>query len=712
MVLDGHLRESVWKDADVASDFWMSFPIDGERAAEEDRTEVRMCYDDKFIYVAAVCFDNDNYIIQTLKRDAFSFWRGDAFSLVLDPINEKTNAFSFGVNPANVQTEAIISGNTGRRGDRSSRNPSIRGINSAWDNKWFSAVKTHSDRWVVEIAIPFKSLRYDEDKRTWGVNFLRGEPETNSFHTWSPVPVQFVGVDLGFTGALNWEESPRKAKSNISVIPYTLGSYFRDIEENADRELDFSVGGDAKVAITSSLNLDITINPDFSQVEVDQQVTNLTAFNIRFPERRLFFLENSDIFSDFGIPPMRPFFSRKIGLDEDGNTIPILYGLRLSGNVNKNFRVGLMNMHTKEVDDNPSQNYTSLAFHQRVFKRSVFKGYYHSRQAMGGAESQEDNFNRNVGMEFAYQSPDGRWRSFAGYGLSLTGGVTANENNFFNVAVGYDGRNFSFYTNVAGVGNNYYADMGFIPLIDHYDAVRDTTIHVGFLHSFSRAAYTFFPKSKNSKIISHIFSGRNILDFTNSGELFINWSEFSYNINFRNTAAFIVEYSSNLTKLLFPFGFTDGEPLPAGRYNYNSIAARFRTDARKLFSLGASFQYGSFYNGTRTEYGLLLNYRTQPWGTFGTTFQLNTLEFPEPYGSQDLFLIGPRIEINFSRNLFWTTFLQYNTQRDNFNINSRLQWRFQPMSDLFLVYTDNYALEYWGPKNRAFVIKLNYWLNL
>jgi hypothetical protein len=138
----------------------------------------------------------------------------------------------------------------------------------------------------------------------------------------------------------------------------------------------------------------------------------------------------------------------------------------------------------------------------------------------------------------------------------------------------------------------------------------------------------------------------------------------------------------------------------------------FQSDQRRLFSVKGAASYGTFYGGTRTKLLLQLKYRAQPWGNFSVNFEQNDLRFPDPYGSGNLFLISPRIEINFSRSIFWTTFLQYSTQQDNFNINSRFQWRFAPMSDLYIVYTDNYAVEFWGPKNRALVIKLNYWLSL
>ena len=704
MAIDGKLEEQVWNIADVGTDFWMSFPIDKIRADEADKTEVRVTYDDNFIYISAICFDKNNFIIPSLKRDNREFWRGDAFAVVIDPVNERQNGFSFGVNPANVQMESLITGQTGRRGQSS------RGVNSAWDNKWFSAVSVELDKWVVEMAIPFKTLRFDPNKGIWGINFIRGEPETNSYHTWSPVPVQFRGIDLGFTGAIVWDTPPANTKSNISLIPYVLGSTSKDFEDETPNELDTRAGLDAKVAVTSSLNLDITLNPDFSQVDVDEQVTNLTAFSIRFPERRLFFLENSDLFENYGIPPMRPFFSRRIGLDEDGNTIPILYGARLSGNVNKDLRLGLMNMHTRETEETVAQNYTSLALQQRIFGRTVIKGYFHNRQGMADGEFQGDNYNRIGGLEFSYQSMDGQWRSFGGYGLSYSDNIET-DNYFYNIGVGYDNKNWSLYSNLAGVGNNYYTDIGWIPLQDHYDAIRDTSIHIGFQHWFTRIGYTLFSE-ENPAIISHQFELRNVFDAKNDWDVFRNNLEFRYRLNWRNTSNLTVSYNNTQRELLYPFDFADGDPLPAGTYWYNSLEAEYETDQRKVLWFNLGLNYGGFYNGTIETYTVGARYRVQPWGNFGVNFSVSNLTFPDPFGSERLFLVSPRMEINFSTNIFWTTFLQYNTQRDNFNINSRLQWRFQPMSDLFIVYSDNYAVEFFGPKNRTLVVKLNYWLNL
>ncbi len=717
IVVDGLLNEATWQNSEVASDFWMSFPVDDKKA--ELKTEVQVTYDDNFLYVAAKCYDPNGYIIQTLKRDA-NFWSGDGFAFVVDPVNLKTSGFLFGVNPYGVQMEALITGNTGRRGSRGS------GMNDDWDNKWYSKTTRSSDHWIAEIAIPFKTLRYEDSKDTWGINFIRSEMSDNSFHTWTNVPVQFRSVDLNYTGGLIWDEAPNKIKGNVAVIPYTSGGVFSDFEsEPSTTDTDFNIGADAKIAVTSSLNLDVTVNPDFSQVEVDEQVTNLGRFNVRLPEQRLFFLENSDIFSDFGNSPARPFFSRRIGLDGDGNSIPILYGLRLTGNATKNLRMGLLNMHTRSTDDFLAQNYSAAAVRYRVLDRSVVKAFVLNRQSVDGTEFQSNDYGRNAGLEFNFFSKDNQWQAWTGYNHSFKPGIT-DKNYYYKAGIRRQGRNFSGIINWYQVQQNYYLDMGFLDRINHYDAVRDTSFRVGYGSLFMDFEYQIYPKKKGN-ITSQSFSIFNwITPQADEKDIIARRTSASYELNFRGRSRFRVSLANELNELLYPFTFTSDdsdEPLPAQSYITNILRLNYRSDQRKPFFYDLEFTQGGFYSGTRTGIEAELNYRVQPWGNFGLKMAYNMLQFGGPYGERELYSFSPKIEINFSNNLFWTTFIQYNTQAENFNINSRLQWRFAPMSDIFLVYTDNYLVETddavdnfrinnFGPKNRAIVFKVNYWLTL
>ena len=699
--LDGVLDESFWEDVEIATNFWLNFPVGGTPVDDEVQTTVKITYDDDFIYLGVECYGKGPFLVQSLKRDNDSFWNGDAFAVVFDPVNERTNGVIFGVNPAGVQTEALITGEPARRGGQ------LSGYNKAWDNKWYTQTSVTENGWTAEMMIPFKSLRFGR-KGHWGINFIRVDAQNNANHSWAPVPIQFYGTDLGYLGQLIWHKPPRNEKGNISLVPYLLGNVYKDYESKSDLSQSFALGMDAKIAINSNLNLDLTVNPDFSQVDVDEQQTNLTTVNLRFPERRLFFLENSDIFSNFGTNA-KPFFSRKIGLDDDGNTIPIIYGARLSGNLNKNLRIGLMNTQTQE-QELPGNNYSSFALHRRILKRAVLRGYFHNRVGYTDGSVQEDNFNRIGGLEFNYSSEDSKWRAVTGYGLAFSN-ENQNENHLFNLFGGYGGRAFNVMVNISGLGDNYINDFSLIPRQKHYDALEDTTYILGFNHWWATMGYKFYPE--NTFINQHGFSLTTNGDRTaTSNQLIQDKHQLSYKFLMKNTSTLDLTYAHEGVNLLYPFGFTDNEPLPAQLYRFDYGQIKYVTDRRREIKLTSGFRYGSFYNGTRTEFSLAVDYRVQPWGNFSLNFVQNDLEFSGNYGAEQLLLFGPKAEINFSKNFFWTTFMQYNTQSDNFNINSRLQWRYMPMSDLFIVYSDNYMVEYFGPRNRGLVLKLNYWFNL
>lgn len=701
--LDGVLNESVWQSAQKAENFFYITPIANKQVEERDQTEVMMTYDDRNIYVAAICHGEEPYNVNSLKRDGNGFWGSETFMISFDPGNERTTGLAFATNSEGVKFDNQLSGNLGTRSGGSSG-----GFNVAWNNKWQVETKKYGDHFIIEISIPFKSLRYG-DSKVWGVQFNRGVTATNSFHAWTPVPIQFFGPDLGYNASLVWDKTPKKTKSNIALIPYTIASTSKDIEAATPADNNFDIGLDAKVALTSSLNLDLTINPDFSQVDVDRQVTNLTTVNIRFPEQRIFFVENSDIFSDFGIPPMRPFFSRKIGLKDDGTSIPISYGARVTGNLTKDTRVGLMNLQTKSDIEEPGNNYSALAINHRVFGRSVVKGFFHNRIGHTDGEYNGDDFTRNMGLEFDYRSNNGYNRAGVAFGKSLSKGVS-DKNNYYHALAQVGNDNIRFYINLSGIGGNYSDEMGFIQQLNQYNSETDEVIKIGYDHLFSNLSYTIYPES--AKINTHRIGLINIRDWERPNRNnFNNTIALSYVMSLANTSTISAGMRSVYRQLLFPFTFTDN-PLEAKGYSWGEFEVGYSSDMRKLFNYSVGGSIGGFYSGDRKSVIAEFNYRQQPWGNFGIAFEANELVFNENIGNTTLLLIGPKLEFSFSRDLFWTTFLQYNTQRDNFNVNSRFQWRFQPLSDLFLVYTDNYAIEQWGPKSRSLVLKLNYWLNI
>ena len=702
--IDGELTENIWREIPKAKDFWMNFPRSDKLSNESIQTEVQIAYDNTKIYIAATCYTNSPSSVFTLKRDNQLFWNGDVFGVVLDPLNAKNSGYIFATNPKSVQADATLGNQNITR-----ETNLFDVVNNSWNSQWQAEVKIREGKWTLEIAIPFRVLRYS-NKGDWGINFFRRDANTNSYHTWSPVPIEYQEINLDNLGQLKWPSAISAKKRIGAISPYILGKFSKDfISENGKSNLTIKPGLDAKIAISPGLDLDITLNPDFSQVEVDRQVTNLSTVNIRFPEQRLFFQENSDLFENFGIPPMRPFYSRAIGLDENGNTIPILFGARLSGAINKDFRIGLMNVLTDQSSEVSGVNYTSFAAHHRLFGKFFLKGYFHNLQDVKDGKVLKNDFNRTGGLEVAYRSGNGKWRSSLGYGLSDNPTVKG-KNGFYKTELGYNDRNISFFSNVSGVGNNYVNEIGFIPRMFHRDAINDTIFRKGFDHFFTTAGYTIYPKEKS--INSHRLGIRNVYSITKDGKMFRNEWILNYVLKWKNSSRFNFSYSILKPRLLYPFAFTEGEPLPSGVYNYNSAALSYSSDNRKKIILETGIQLGGFYNGKRRQATLNLDYRVQPWGIFSINTEYNDIRLPEPYGETDFVLVGSKVELNFSKSWFWTTFFQYNTQRDNFNVNSRIQWQINSLSNLFIVYTDNYAIENWKKKNRALVIKLNYWLDI
>lgn len=698
--IDGILDEASWNQSEQTSDFFMKYPNDEGRPKRQ--TYVKMTYDDQFIYIGFKSIDTNYQVAQTLKRDQ-QFFDSDAIAVAIDPVNQRTNGFLFVLTAYNVQTEDQISAGT-----------QPEGMSYSWDNKWFSATSRHADHWIAEIAIPLKTLRYKGGKTRWGINFLRNDVKNNEFSSWTDMPTNFPFYDFGFSGALEWDQAPPEPGTNISLIPYAAGSMVTDKEADLPSKGKLGVGFDAKVALTSSLNLDLTVNPDFSQVEVDKQVTNLTRFNLFFPERRTFFLENDDLFSGYGIPPIRPFYSRTIGLDKDGNKIPILAGARISGNLNRKTRIGLMDMQTMAAGDAPAQNYMAFTIHEQVQARSSVKAYFLNRQAFEDInhkiEDPIDLYGRNAGFQYDFIDKTGRWNAWAGYHRSFKEGITTPQ-FYMNTGGGYFDKYWNLIFDVGKVTEKYYADMGFISMINNYDALLDTMIRKGFNEMFSQAKRTFFPKNGKLNRISLSLENFSILTPTNQNTE--GNHDFKADFMFKNTSMLSVGGTYNNNNLRFHTAFTDKTPIPPAIYRTFKGGIAYGSDTRKAFSYKLEFVTGGFFNGSLLQYMGMVNYRIQPWGNFAIMVQQTRLKFPEPYGNDNLFLIAPRVEISFSNNVFWTTFLQYNNQRNNFNINSRLQWRYKPMSDLFLVYTDNYFTDpFMKNKNRAIVFKLNYWLNL
>lgn len=695
VVVDGILEEAVWSNTPIFDSLYNKWPTDKGKAIYQ--TWVQMAYDDENLYIAFKAITKHKPVIQSLKRDGNNFWTGDGVLFSIDALNQRSQALIFALNAGGAQFDGILQPDVGLSWD--------------WDGKWLSAVKQSDGFYSGEIAIPLQTLRYRKDQKEWGFGVVRADMSTNCFSTWSNIPVNFPGIDMGYMGSLIFQNELPHAKSNRVIIPYARAAVIKNYADNIPVAFEPGIGGDAKLAINSSLNLDLTFNPDFSQVDVDRQVINTERFNLVFPERRNFFLENSDLFASFGREGIRPFFSRRIGISDDGNQLPIIAGVRLTGNISKDTRIGFLDVQTNSSEQNPSANYTVAGIEKRILKRSNIKALFTNRQRTGSDTKLNDilaDYNRVGGAEFNFISSNSTYTGSVKYFRSFNPGLN-NAADYLNMSGGYASKHWWMRSNINRVNKNFITDAGFIPRLYNYDAGRDTTVRVGFIEWSSFVQYRIFPQ-KNKQVNMILMDIAPSVFWNMDGSLNEGNLKLSYGKLYANRSSMFISYQATVINLLFQTQlFKQTGKLMPGRYSYHSGKFDYGNDLRKPFSWNLSAEAGSFYNGSKYTASGTLNYRAQPWGNFGFTFSQTYVELNNM--KTDVTLISPMIEINFSPVMFWTTFLQYNTQIQNFNINSRFQWRFKPMSDLFLVYTDNYDTNGLIIKNRSLVVKLNYWLN-
>ena len=695
---DGVLDEAIWETADSARDFWEYFPIDSIQAPHQ--SDIKMLYDDKNLYIGITVYTaGRNYKVQTLKRD-FRAGNSDNITLLFDTFNDGNNAFLFGINPFGVRREGLVSGGGN----------DLRGFTISWDTKWKGDSKMYDDYYTSEMVIPLSAFKFNEGETKWRFNSYRFDTQSNETSTWMKIPQNQNVFGLTFMGDMIFENPLGKYRTPIAIIPYTNALSQKDFE--ADERLNsIKFGGDAKVSIGNSMNLDITLNPDFSQVEVDDQVTNLTRFEISLPEKRQFFIDNSDLFSSFGDPrDANPFFSRRIGIAKDtsGRSIEnkIFGGVRLSGKLNKNLRLGLLNIQTESDKDNEiaSNNNMMLALQQKVFARSNVGMFFINRQATGNNDflAPEDEYNRVFGIDYNLISKDNKWNGkfFSHKSFAHNGG---DKDLSAGASMDFNSRNYNVYSKLVYVGEDFRSDLGF---------VRRTDI----LKSFIWMERVFWPK--NGVLNSHGFQ---FLPFFNwSPGLDMKNTDYtlrgSWDARFRDFSNISASFNHRYTFLtddFEPTGNDDAIALPGNLgYHYNSLEFEYMSDQRKIFAFGLESEIGRFFNGDKKSVQGMLTYRFQPKVFLSLLLDYNHIKLPTPYATADLWLLSPKIDVTFNKSLFWSTLVQYSTQQDNLGLNSRLQWRFAPLSDLYLVYNDNYFTNTFAPRSRSINLKFTYWLNI
>lgn len=698
IVVDGDLSEPIWQEAGAAENFQQYFPSDSILAKQQ--TQIKMLYDNSTLYLGVTVYSSgDQYIIPSLQRD-FRAGNNDNISFLFDTFKDGTNAFLFGINPLGVRREALITGG----------GADLSGFTTSWDVKWRGETKLGDGNYTAEIAIPLTSFKFREGETSWRFNSYRFDMQENETSTFAKIPQNQLVFNLAFMGEMVFEEPLGKSRTPLALIPYVNGLASRDFDIS-DSNAQYKVGGDAKIAVGNGMNLDLTLNPDFSNVQVDNVVTNLTRFEISLPERRQFFIDNNDLFGNFGnARDENPFFSRRIGLatNKEGQTIEnrIIAGMRLSGKLSEDWRLGLLSIQTDEDLENEiaSNNNTVFSLQKKLFSRSNIGVFFINRETFKDYDFQEDNdkYNRVFGVDYNLASADNKWVGK----FFLHGSMTPEERDQESAGgaeLVFNSRYFNMGLRGNYVGEGFQSDLGFVRRKDIIAA-----------RPFVELA--FWPKK--GKVNNHNLRlspnaiWRPGLDMQNTDfTMFSSWTT-KYRNQSEISGRMFNRYTF-LTEEFEPSGKDNAVPLPGNvGYHYTSFEIRYQSDRRKVFSYSIEPGFGQFYEGHRNVIAGSFNLRLQPKVIVGLQYEYNQLRMPKPYSNTEITIISPRVDITFNKSVFWTTLIQYSNRNDNLGVNSRLQWRFAPLSDLFVVYNDNYFVTDFGPKFRSLNLKFTYWLNI
>ena len=686
-LMDGDvLGDAAWMGVAPATGFIQTAPNEGQPASE--RTEVRVVFTGDTIYFGIVCYDRDpGAIIVTDSRRDSSLASSDSVQLILDTFLDRQNGFVFGTSPSGQEYDGqLINEGTGGSGmGRGGTSTGAGGgFNLNWDGVWQVRTAISDIGWSAEFAIPFRTIRFPPGRdQTWGVNFQRSIRRRNELAYWSPLPRQYDLFRVSLAGQLDRVEAPAGLWRTLQITPYAVaGALTRTEVVGGEVETFREVGGDLKYGVTSGLTLDATINTDFAQVEVDRQQINLDRFNLFFPEKRPFFLENAGAFTvsnsggaAFNAPSQTElFFSRQIGIGAGGQAVPILGGARLSGKVTDSTTIGLLNMQTDSFGTStPANNFGVARVRQDLPSRSSVGALFVNRQATGDLAGNDD-INRTYAV-------DGRW----GFGQNgLVSGFASKtetpaldgEDHAWDTAVDYNAQAWRLRAGYMEMGDNFNPEVGF---------VRRT----GFRKVDGGVFYTWRPDDllNIQEMQPHVTFNR----FWNYDDGFIESSLLHMDNlwEFNDSSVLITAWNVRKEGVVDPFTISGVVVLP-GAYDWNEVSLNYATDASAPFTAGFRVQSSGFFGGDLLSYGPSFGFRRGE--TFNVRVNWSRNDIDLPLGHVVTNLVSTQVAYNFSPRLFAQSLVQYNDSADLWSTNFRFGWLQAANTGLFLVYNESVGL--------------------
>lgn len=681
-IMDGEvLNDSLWQRIMPFGNMIQTQPNFGSPASE--KTDIRIAYTEDIFYVSVVCYDAqpDRLVISDARRDA-NLDNTDAFILILDTYQDGQNGFIFGTNSQGVEYDAQVD-NEGQGNNNVNRQQggTIGGFNLNWDASWEVQTQVGEFGWSAEFAIPLRTLRFQAGK-DWGINFRRNIRKSNEIVFWSPLPIGFSLNRLSLSGTLTGLNL--RTPGNLKIIPYVLGRLEKDYTlDDPSAEFTPEVGGDIKYSVTPSLTLDLTYNTDFAQVEVDDQQVNLDRFNLFFPEKRPFFLENAGLFTVGSPGEVDLFFSRRIGIGENGNVVPIIGGARLSGKLNRT-NVGFLTMFTDDVNEvGIEKNNFTVARVNHEFKGRTALGALFVNRA--GLETDND-YNRTFAIDGKLGL--GRKARMSGfYARTVDPNDTINA-HAFKFQTDYQWNNWELRAAYTEVGQGFNPEVGFL-------------FRSAFRKPEGLVLYHYRPKSENSKLLElrpHI-SYRGFWNFDG----FLETSFLHIDNHWEFKSGMEIHTGINLTTegVLDAFEIADGVTVQPGTYDHAEGQLIFFTNMSKPVSISTRSILGGSFGGNRYLNSATLNFRPGDKLNAGFTYQYNKFNLPGGDFSANIF--RSQISYSFTPTMYLQSLVQNNTTDKLWAINIRFGWLQKANTGLFVVYNHNFIAG--NPLNNSFIIK-------
>ena len=682
-IMDGRVDDAAWLDVPPLVDFWQTAPDAGQPASE--RTEVRILYTNDTLYFGVILWDRDpaGLTVSDSRRDS-PLDDSDSFRIVLDTYRDRQNGFVFATNPAALEYDGQLTGEGsnspfggaagGGGGTGRQLAGSGGGFNLNWDGSWEVRTAILDSGWSVEFAIPFRTLRYEPgEDREWGVNFQRTIRRRKESSYWAPLPIQFDLFRVSLAGALTGLDLP--APPNLKLVPYVLGEALQQGASSPDAKYLGDIGMDVKYSVTPSLTFDGTINTDFAQVEVDEQQINLDRFNLFYPEKRPFFLENAGLFAVGSPSEAEVFFSRRIGIADDGTEIPIYAGARLSGRAGP-VNVGFLNMQTGEGSGaDPANNFTVARVRRDFMDRSSVGAIFVGRQATGDL-AREDEHN------YAFAA-DGRWgigRSglVSGWAArTATPGVSGHQ-HAYQVQARNDTQPLTVSLTYLETGQNFNPEVGFLSRTGGFRKVEGLV--------FSRLRPKSMPKFQEIRPHSNYRAYWDHTGFQQTGYWHIDSSW-----ELKNAWEFSTGINLTREGVIDPFPIYPGVVVPRGTYDHTEAQFSLQSNEGAPVSGRIQVNAGGFFGGDRLRFNP--QFRVRVGERFNTEVGWDRNDVDLPGGRFVTNLARARVSYSFSPRVFVQSLIQYNDRANLWSSNFRFGWLQQANTGLFIVYTDSHLID-------------------